>query len=708
LDDVSSYAGALRTEIRSELGENLVGVYLYGSATSGMYLHGQSDVDMLVVVRERMSEEKIRAFLDRVRRVPCGTTIRGLDLWVIPLESTREPGAQPAFECWLLTAVDLELVRGEDDLGDPRLLLLYAMCRDHGVALVGPPPRRVFGPINRSWLAEAMLVDLALAGAAGWYRVLNACRTLHFVERGVMCGKLEGAAWARRRVADPELIDDAVEWRRNGVGPPLEVDRVDVFVDAIAALLGGAPPSEARVELPPQVVIGSDDPLVTCALPAPADEQLLLLAANRFLEQDWPLRELLVLRLPGAAPVSGLPQDERIRLVDVGAEQAGLWRVLALHYACGELIAVWDPATWYAPNRLTQQVRELLSTSVPRVVAPAVLAVDPSRFATRRLRDLEALERTTLCARRSAWTDSSVASRRGERADIAILVERGVAEQGAPVAAGEARQLMHGELDLYAVSVPPPPWPRARPPSVSCLMPTYNRRTFAARAIAFFLEQDYPNRELVIVDDGEEAIADLVPADAAVPIRHHRLAQRATIGCKRELACELADGDILVQWDDDDWYGRARVRRQIAPLVAGGADITGILRGYLLDLRALQFWKGEPPLHEGSLHALIIAGTLAFTRDAWRTAGGYPDRSIGEEVALLGAVKDAGGSVASILSDGIFVQIRHAANSWRLPFDAGQGPPGWFPVPRPQFVPLADLRFYESVYAGATAELAVM
>ena len=37
---------------------------------------------------------------------------------------------------------------------------------------------------------------------------------------------------------------------------------------------------------------------------------------------------------------------------------------------------------------------------------------------------------------------------------------------------------------------------------VSCVMPTANRRQWVPRAIALFLAQDYPDCELLIVDDG--------------------------------------------------------------------------------------------------------------------------------------------------------------------------------------------------------------
>jgi hypothetical protein len=60
---------------------------------------------------------------------------------------------------------------------------------------------------------------------------------------------------------------------------------------------------------------------------------------------------------------------------------------------------------------------------------------------------------------------------------------------------------------------PLPPVPPAHPktgkveisseePLVSCIMPTCDRLQFVPEAVRGFLKQDYPNLELVIVDDG--------------------------------------------------------------------------------------------------------------------------------------------------------------------------------------------------------------
>ena len=71
-------------------------------------------------------------------------------------------------------------------------------------------------------------------------------------------------------------------------------------------------------------------------------------------------------------------------------------------------------------------------------------------------------------------------------------------------------------------------------------MPTCDRRHFVGRAIRYFLEQDYPHRELLVVDDGADCVADLMPDDPRV--RYIRWSERRTIGAKRNLACEQARG----------------------------------------------------------------------------------------------------------------------------------------------------------------------
>jgi len=697
------YARAVTAALGSVAGEDLVAVYLYGSGATGRFIPTRSDLDLIVVVNDWLDSARAHELVAEARAVRRPRSVKGLDLWVLPRAEAEAPRADPRYCAWILTSIDSEIVAGPQRPGDARLALLLEMCRQHAIALTGPEPRSMIGGIDPAHVSDAMRVDLGLAGAAGWYRVLNACRTLHYLETGRMCSRADGATWARGRVVDQGLVDDALAWREKGVGPVMDPARVEAFVAPVVARLAersgtetpaGVPVVEARR----RVAVLDEEPLVSCVLRAPDNPELLALAARRFGEQHWSHRELVVLESSYGAAQHALPAQERVRSVVVPPEDADDWASYAVEAAKGQVIATWDATTWYAPDRLRQQVRELLSTNALRLVAPSVLGYDPRTRRARTLQDPLSLETATLIARRDAWDQFGTPARRGERGDLAVRLGTLPADQERddPGALGDVAGLLGSLLETYAVAAVTAGARAAWTPAVSCLMPTYNRRPFVARAIRFYQEQDYPDRELLIVDDGEDRVEDLVPADDP-SIRYLRLDHRATIGRKRQIACEHASGDVLVQWDDDDWFGPTRVSRQVAPIAAGAADISGILKGYLFDLTSFRFYGGGPPLHEGQLHAWIVAGTLAVTRHAWMSSGGYPDSSIGEEVALLRLVIERGGRVASIVNDGMYVTVRHSANSWRLYYDSDHGPNGWTELAPPDFLPADDLAFYRSL-----------
>src|SRR3954447_27071553 len=105
-------------------------------------------------------------------------------------------------------------------------------------------------------------------------------------------------------------------------------------------------------------------------------------------------------------------------------------------------------------------------------------------------------------------------------------------------------------------------------------MPTADRRRFVPGGIAAFLAQRRDDAELVILDDGVDAVADLIPDD--LRIRYIRETPRRALGDKRNRLCELARGEILLHWDDDDWQAPDRIARQLEAIEASGADLCGL------------------------------------------------------------------------------------------------------------------------------------
>jgi hypothetical protein len=113
-------------------------------------------------------------------------------------------------------------------------------------------------------------------------------------------------------------------------------------------------------------------------------------------------------------------------------------------------------------------------------------------------------------------------------------------------------------------------------PMVSVCTPTFNRRPFVAAMLACFNHQTYPRdrMEWIIVDDGTDPIEDLVSHHPCV--RYFKLADKISLGKKRNLMHEKAQGEIIVYMDDDDYYPPERVSHAVTTLLDHRKRKTGI------------------------------------------------------------------------------------------------------------------------------------
>lgn len=232
-------------------------------------------------------------------------------------------------------------------------------------------------------------------------------------------------------------------------------------------------------------------------------------------------------------------------------------------------------------------------------------------------------------------------------------------------------------------------------PLVSCIMPTRNRRLFITQAIHYFTRQDYPNKELIIIDDGDDAMSDLVPPDPH--LRYVALPKQTSIGEKRNLACRLARGQIIAHWDDDDWYRPHRLRYQIEPLLAKTADVTGLETACFFDLSQWQAWTVTPELHRRLFVGDVHGGTLVYWRWVWEKLAQYPSRSLAEDALFLRQACRRGARLQKLVHDRAFVYLRHESNAWRFPLGTYLDPNGWRLADPDQFIPADDRPFYRAL-----------
>lgn len=180
---------------------------------------------------------------------------------------------------------------------------------------------------------------------------------------------------------------------------------------------------------------------------------------------------------------------------------------------------------------------------------------------------------------------------------------------------------------------------------ISCLMVTLDRLALAKDAIRSYAEQSYPNRELVIVSDGEEryrrALARYVEALGIPRVRIiYPGTGGLTLGALRNISTEAAQGEIICQWDDDDYSHPERLDVQVRDMIAHGAGASFLIDHlqYFEPERLLSWidWSGEGQ-YDGV--SRLAPGTLMMYRDArFRYPECGPDARQGEDYVFMEAL----------------------------------------------------------------------
>jgi peptidoglycan/xylan/chitin deacetylase (PgdA/CDA1 family)/glycosyltransferase involved in cell wall biosynthesis len=192
-------------------------------------------------------------------------------------------------------------------------------------------------------------------------------------------------------------------------------------------------------------------------------------------------------------------------------------------------------------------------------------------------------------------------------------------------------------------------------PSVSIVVPAFNEAVVIERAVRSFLASDYPELEVVVVDDGsEDGTGDLVEAlghDRVRVIRQPNGGKAAALN--RGIAA--ARNQVILMVDADTVFERESVRRVVAPLaasevgaVSGNTKVGNRRRligrwqhieyviGFNLDRRVFDVLRCMP----------TVPGAIgAFRREALADVGEVSADTLAEDTDLTIAIGRAGWEV---------------------------------------------------------------
>jgi predicted nucleotidyltransferase len=206
--EINQVLDLLFSNVKKSLGNQLVGMYLYGSLSSGDFNPETSDIDFLVVTSGALSDRLI-ADLEAMHRRLWKSGLK----WASKLEGSyipkrdirrHDPHSAP---CPTVNEGRFFLdKRGSD------WIIQRHVVRESGVVLAGPDPKTMIDPVSPEDIRQAVLGVLdewwfPMLEDPAWLRkhssryhgfaVITMCRALHAMDHGTIVSKPVAIKWAQ-------------------------------------------------------------------------------------------------------------------------------------------------------------------------------------------------------------------------------------------------------------------------------------------------------------------------------------------------------------------------------------------------------------------------------------------------------------------------------------------------------------------------------
>lgn len=220
---------------RDILEDNLVGIYLHGSAAMGCFDAQKSDIDLLVVVNAVIPDEIKRRYLDMVVELNTYAPKKGIELSIVRKDVCKPFLYPTPFELhfsnthseWYRTDPSdyIDRMKGTDK----DLAAHFTITYHRGKCLYGRAIKDVFEEVRREFYFDSIWCDIAdaekeIMGNPA-YMILNLCRVLAYKEDELILSKPEGGKWGLENI--PEIYHPLIlqALKEESFDEPVKPDR---------------------------------------------------------------------------------------------------------------------------------------------------------------------------------------------------------------------------------------------------------------------------------------------------------------------------------------------------------------------------------------------------------------------------------------------------------------------------------------------------
>jgi glycosyltransferase involved in cell wall biosynthesis len=214
----------------------------------------------------------------------------------------------------------------------------------------------------------------------------------------------------------------------------------------------------------------------------------------------------------------------------------------------------------------------------------------------------------------------------------------------------------------------------SRLPTITCVMATRGRIELLKKAVSCYVQQSYMNKNMVIVSQGcdeeNEAIRGFLSALGRSDISCYTAHPDTPLGTMRNTTVEIARGEVICQWDDDDLYHPDRLMMQYNVLRADSRRVASVYCDFLKYYKTTGDlywcdWSGEPiPAHR------YLCGSVMFHRTLFDMYPVFYPQSgnqchVEEDLNVLFKLHTKG-DIGPVWSGWHYVYVYHGENTYDL------------------------------------------
>lgn len=232
------------------IGDKLTGIYLHGSMAMDCFNPEKSDIDLLIVIENDITDVQKMEFMKQVVKLNEQAPAKGLEISVVKREYCKpfvyptpfELHFSPTHLQWFRDNPEnyVENMRGEDK----DLAAHFTIINRYGIVLYGEQIENVFGEVSKKDYMESIWFDVEGAREViadePMYMTLNLCRVLAFLKEDLCLSKQQGGEWGIAKISERyhPLILQALNCYQTNQIMQVDLELAGQFADEVLTIIG--------------------------------------------------------------------------------------------------------------------------------------------------------------------------------------------------------------------------------------------------------------------------------------------------------------------------------------------------------------------------------------------------------------------------------------------------------------------------------------